>query len=114
MTLRFYNYLASRWLPLLWPGPDSPGQATEVANDPLICNKQVEAVRQCASLLFPGPDSVRLLMELNVPKTSFLHVWEFMTHRGGGGGGLLGRNGVPGPSAHPHSGQILGNMEGHG
>ena len=48
----------------------------------LIRNKQIVAVKQYASLLFPARDFIRLLMELNIPKTGFRHISEFMTRRG--------------------------------
>ena len=35
-------------------------------------------------VLFPAPDLIGLLMDLNVPKGSFRHVSEFMPHGGGG------------------------------
>ena len=57
-------------------------EATEVAQLPLIRNKQTEAVKQYASVLFPAPELIGLLMELNVPKGGFRQVSEFMTHRG--------------------------------
>ena len=48
----------------------------------LIRNKQKEAVKQYASLLFPAPDRISLLMNLNVPKLGFRHVSEYMSRRG--------------------------------
>ena len=57
-------------------------KATEVAQHPLIYNKQIEAVKQYASVLFPAPELIGLLMDLNVPKSGFRHVSEFMTRRG--------------------------------
>ena len=56
--------------------------ATKVAQLPVIRNKQIEAVKQYASALFPAPDLIGLLMDLNVPKGGFRHVSEFMTRRG--------------------------------
>ena len=56
-------------------------KATEVAQLPLIRNKQIEAVQQYASVLFPAPELIGLLMDLNVPKGGFRHVSEFMTRR---------------------------------
>ena len=49
---------------------------------PLIRNKQLEAVKQYASVLFPAPELIGLLMDLNVPKGGFVHVSAFMTRRG--------------------------------
>ena len=46
-------------------------EATEVAQLPLIRNKQIEAVKQYASVLFPAPELIRLLMDVNVPKGGF-------------------------------------------
>ena len=57
-------------------------EATEVAQLPLIRNTQIEAVKQYASVLFPAPKLIGLSMKLNVPKSSFGHVSEFMTRRG--------------------------------
>ena len=57
-------------------------EATEVAQLPLIRNKLIEAVKQYASVLFPAPEWIGLLMDLNVPKGGFRHVSEFMTRRG--------------------------------
>ena len=57
-------------------------EATEVAQLPLIRNNQIEALKQYASVLFPAPELIGLLMDLNVPKGGFWHVSEFMTRRG--------------------------------
>ena len=57
-------------------------EATEVAQLPVIRNKQIEAVKHYASVLFPAPELIGLLMDLNVPKGGFRHVLEFMTRRG--------------------------------
>ena len=70
-------------------------------------------MRQYASLLFPAPDFIRLLMNLNVPKTGFRHMSGFVTRREGGGG-VLGRYRVPIPPARPHWGQFDGHTEGDG
>ena len=55
--------------------------ATRVAQLPLYRNKQTEAVKQYASVLFSEPEWMELLMDLNVPKGGFQHVSEFMTRR---------------------------------
>ena len=39
-------------------------------------------MKQYASVLFPAPESIGLLMDLNVPKGGFQHVSKFMTRRG--------------------------------
>ena len=57
-------------------------EATDVAQLRLICNKQIEAVKQQAPVLFPVPELIGLLMDLNVAKGGFRHVSEFMTCRG--------------------------------
>ena len=57
-------------------------EATEVAQLPVIRNKQIEALKQYASVLFPAPELIGLFMDLNVPKGGFQHVSEFMTRRG--------------------------------
>ena len=36
-------------------------EATEVPQVPLICNKQIEAVKQYASVLFPAPELIGLV-----------------------------------------------------
>ena len=56
--------------------------AMEVGYPSLIRTKQVEAVKQYASHLFPAPDLIGLLMDLNVPKLVFRHVSEYMSRRG--------------------------------
>ena len=57
-------------------------EATDVGYPSLICTKQVEAVKQYASFPFPAPDFIGLLIDLNVTKTGFRHLSEFMTRRG--------------------------------
>ena len=57
-------------------------EATEVGYPSLIRDKQKEAVKQYASLLFPAPDLIGLLMDLNVPKLGFRHMSENMSRRG--------------------------------
>ena len=57
-------------------------EATDVGYPSLNRTKQVEAVKQCASFLFPAHDFMGLLMELNVTKTGFRDLSEFMTRRG--------------------------------
>ena len=57
-------------------------EATEVAQLPVIRNKQIEAMKQYASVLFPAPELIGLFMDLNVPKGGFRHVSEFMTRWG--------------------------------
>ena len=57
-------------------------EATVVGYPSLIREKQKEAVKPYASRLFPTPDLIRLLMDLNVPKLGFRHVSEYMSRRG--------------------------------
>ena len=57
-------------------------EATEVGYPSRIRTEQVEAVKQYASFPFPAPDFIGLLMDLNVTKTGFYHLSEFMTRRG--------------------------------
>ena len=57
-------------------------EATEVGYPSLICDKQKEAVTQYASHLFPAPDLIGLLMDLNVPKLGLRHVLEYRSRRG--------------------------------
>ena len=59
-----------------WP------EATDVGYPSLIRTKQVEAVKQYTSSLFPATKFIGLLMDLNVTKTGFRHLFEFMTRRG--------------------------------
>ena len=56
--------------------------AMEFGYPSLIRAKQVEAVKQYASHLFPAPELISLLMDLNVPKLGFRHVSEYMSRRG--------------------------------
>ena len=57
-------------------------EATEVGYPSLIRDKKKEAVKQYAYNLFPAPDLIGLLMDLNVPKLGFRHVSEYMSRRG--------------------------------
>ena len=57
-------------------------QATEVGYPSLIHNKENEAVKQYASLLFPAPDHIGLPLNLDVPKLGFRHMSEYMSRRG--------------------------------
>ena len=45
-------------------------EATEVAQLPVIRNKQIEAVKQYASVLFPAPELIGLLMDLKSPRAA--------------------------------------------
>ena len=56
--------------------------ATKVGYPFLLRNKQVVAVKQCASFLFLAPECIGLLMDLNVTKMGFRHLFDFMTRRG--------------------------------
>ena len=47
-----------------------------------VRDKQKEAVKQYASHLFLAPDVIGLLMDLNVPKLGFRHVWDYLSRRG--------------------------------
>ena len=73
-------------------------EATKVAQVPLIRNKQTEAVKQYASILFPAAGLIGLLMDLNVPKSGFRHVSEFMSRRGAT---CTAATGLPFPQAIP-------------
>ena len=73
-------------------------EATEVAQLPVIRNKQIEAVKQYASVLFPAPELIGLLMDLNVPKGGFRHGSEFMTRRGAA---YTAAKGLPFPRPSP-------------
>ena len=85
-------------------------EATEVGYPTLIRNKQKEAVKQYASLLFPAPHLIGLLMELNVTKTGCCHLSAFMTRRGLDYTATTGHfnifkisNQYPPPSMQPHT-----------
>ena len=56
-------------------------EATEVGYPSLVRDKQTEAVKQYASLPFPAPDLIGLLMDLNVSKLGFRHLSEYMSRR---------------------------------
>ena len=73
-------------------------EALEVGSPSLIRTKQVEAVKQYASHLFPAPDLIGLLMDLNVPKLGFRHVSEYMSRRGSA---YTAATGLPFPSPIP-------------
>ena len=90
MTLMRLSGAKSLWDPLVsqlvgeWVGSSLLAntrwhKANDVAQVPRIHNKQIEAVKQYASVLFPVPKSIGLLMDLDVPKGGFRHVSEFMT-----------------------------------
>ena len=57
-------------------------EATGVGYSSLVRTKQVEAVKQYASSLFPAPEFIGLLMDLKVTRTGFRHLSEFMARRG--------------------------------
>ena len=61
-------------------------------------------MKQYASLLFPAPDLIGLLMDLNVPKASFRHMMEYMSGQGSGYTAAIGlplTYGRPCPSPIP-------------
>ena len=72
--------------------------ATKVAQLPLIRNKQIEAVKQYASVIFLTPELIGLLLDLHVPKGGFRHVFEFVTRRGAA---YTATTGLPSPPPHP-------------
>ena len=73
-------------------------EAMEVGYPSLIRTKQVEALKQYASHLFPAPDLIGLLMDLNVPKLGFRHVSEYMSR---GGPAYTAATGLPFPRPIP-------------
>ena len=73
-------------------------EAMEVGYPSLIRTKQVEAVKQYASHLFPAPDLIGLLMDFNVPKLGLRHVSEYMSRRGSA---YTAATGLPFPRAIP-------------
>ena len=87
-------------------------EAMEVGYPSLIRTKQVEAVKQYASHLFPAPDLIGILMDLNVPKLGFRHVSECMSRPGlayTAATGLPFSRPIP-----PHSGYFSRRVEGVG
>ena len=76
------SQLLGEWVassPLAWA---RWSEATDAGYPSLIRTKQVEAVKQYSPFLFPTPNFIGLLMDLNVIKTGFRHLSEFMTRRG--------------------------------
>ena len=74
--------LLGQWVassPLAWA---RWSEATDVGYSSLIRTKQVKAAKQYASFVFPAPGFIGLLMDLNVTKTVFCHLSEFMTRLG--------------------------------
>ena len=57
-------------------------EAMDIGYPSLIRTKQVDPVKQCTSFLFPAPEFIGLLLDLNVTKTGFRHLSNFMTRRG--------------------------------
>ena len=57
-------------------------ETTEMGYPALTRSKQLEAVKQYPSFLFPAPNLLGLLMDLNVPKVGFRAVSEYMSHGG--------------------------------
>ena len=57
-------------------------EAKDVGYHSLIRTKQMEAVKQYASSLFPALEFIGLLIDLNVTQTGFRHLSEFMPRRG--------------------------------
>ena len=84
-------------------------EATDAGYPSIIRDKQKEAVKQYASHLFPAPDLIGLLMDLNVPKLGFEYMMEYTSRRGVG---VHGRNGPTVPQAHARSGCVHGRVEG--
>ena len=57
-------------------------KAMVVGYPSLTRDKQKAAVKQYAFHLFPAPDLIGLLMDLNVPKAGFRHMMEYMSRWG--------------------------------
>ena len=51
-------------------------ESTEVGYPSLIRDKQKEVGKQYASLSFPAPDLMGLVMDWNIPKLGFQHISE--------------------------------------
>ena len=77
-----FSQLLGEWVAKSPLGKARWYEATEVAQPPLIRNKQIEAVKQYSSVLFLAAELSGLLMDLHVTKGGFRHVSEFMTRRG--------------------------------
>ena len=73
-------------------------EATEVGYPSLIRDNQKDAVKQYASLLYPAPDLIGLLMDLNVPKFLFRHMMEYMSRQGSA---YTAATGPPFPKPNP-------------
>ena len=105
------SQLLGEWVASSPLGQARWSEAMEAGYPSLIRTKQVEAVKQYASHLFPAPDLIGLLMDLNVPKLGFRHVSEYMSRRGPA---YTAATGPPVPPPHPHSGYVHGHVEGVG
>ena len=76
------SQLLGEWVASSPFAPARWSETTDIGYPLLIDTKQVEAVKQCASSRFPVPEFTGLLRDLNVTKTGFCHLSEFMTRRG--------------------------------
>ena len=83
-------------------------EASEASQLPIIRNKQIEAVKQYASVLFPAPEFIGSRMDLNVPKGGFRHVSEFMTRRGAA---YTAATGLPFPRPIPSRDRFTGTWK---
>ena len=86
-------------------------EATEVAQLPLIRNKRIQTVKQSVCVLFPAPELIGLLMDLNVPRDGFRHVSEVMTRRKAA---YTAATGLPFPRPIPSRDRFMDTMEGVG
>ena len=78
-------------------------EATEIGYPALTRSKQLEAVKQYASFLFPAPDLLALLMDLNIPKVGFRAVSDYMSRRGVA---YMAATGYPFPRPIPSRDQV--------
>ena len=101
------NPLVSQ-LPSEWVAKGRWYEATQVAQLPLIRNKEIEAMERYASVLFPAPEWIGRLMDLIVPNSGFQLVSEFMTR---GGGHRHDRTGPGIPPTHLFARPLHGHRE---
>ena len=100
----FISQLVSEWVASSALARAGWYKTIKVAQLTVIHNKQIEAVKQYASVLFPAPELIELLMDLNVPKGGFRHVTEFMTCEGAT---YTAATGLPFPRPIPSSDRFM-------
>ena len=74
---------------------------------PFLLFSSCDAFLSGHSFLFPAPELLGVLMDLNIPKVGLRAVSEYMSRRG-----VAYTAATPIPPAHPLTGPILGHMKG--